>query len=111
MPFNGPAKNSMLDALDESVATAGITHVGIHQLGTDPGTGTNASGTEATGGSPAYARQAVTWGAASSSTKSNTSSLTFDVPAGTYGYFTLWNASTGNTNNYKGFIPFGGASA
>jgi len=33
------------------------------------------------------------------------------VPAGTYGFFTLWNASTGNTSNYRGYIPFGGASA
>jgi hypothetical protein len=109
MPFNPTALNTMLDALDESATQ--ITHVGVHQLGTDPGTGTNAAGTEATGGSPAYARQAVTWAAASGGTKSNSGSLTFDVPAGTYGYFTLFNASTGNTSNYRGYIPFGGASA
>lgn len=96
----------MLDALDESATQ--ITHVGIHQLG-DPGTGTNATGTEATGGSPAYARQAVTWGAASSGTKSNTGALTFDVPAGTYGFFTYWNASSGNTSNFRGYAPFGGS--
>lgn len=108
MPFNDAAKNVALDALDESVTQ--ITHVGIHTL-TDPGTGTNANSGEATGGSPAYARQAVTWGAASGGQKSNTGSLTFDVPSGTYGFFTLYNASTGNTNNYRGYIPFGGASA
>jgi hypothetical protein len=104
--FNVTAQNAMLDALDESATQ--ITHVGIHQLG-DPGTGTNATGTEATGGSPAYARQAVTWGAASSGTKSNTGALTFDVPAGTYGFFTYWNASTGNTSNFRGYAPFGGS--
>lgn len=108
MPFNVTAQNVMLDALDESVTQ--VTHVGVHTL-TDPGTGTNANSGEATGGSPAYARQPVTWGAAAAGQKSNTGALTIDVPAGTYGYFTLWNANTGNTNNYRGHIPFGGASA
>lgn len=107
MPFNDVAKNVMLDALDESATQ--ITHVGIWTL-TDPGTGTNATGTEATGGSPAYARQAVTWAAAATGTKSNSGSLTFDVPAGTYGFFCFFNASTGNTSNYRGYAPFGGGT-
>jgi hypothetical protein len=109
VPFNSPAKNLTLDALDET-ASGGITHVGIHTL-TDPGTGTNANAGEATGGSPAYARKAVTWGAAASGSKSNSGALTFDVPAGSFGFFTLWNAITGNTNNYLGNIPFGGSTA
>ena len=114
MPFNTPALNLMLDALDESVTQ--ITHIGIHQLtaappsdGT-PGVGTNAAGTEATGGG--YARQAVTWAAAASGQKTGSSgTLTFDVAAGTYAWFTLFNHVSTNTNNYRGFIPFGGASA
>lgn len=110
MPFNTTSQNVMLDALDESATQ--ITHVGVHTLaGGDPGTGTNASGTEASGGSPAYARVAVTWGAAASGQKSNTGALTIDVPAGTYGWLTFFNASTGNTNNYRGNTPMGGASA
>lgn len=108
MPFNDAAKNVMLDALDESATQ--ITHIGIHTL-TDPGTGTNANSGEATGGSPAYARIAVTWGAAASGQKQNTNTLTFDLPAGTYGFFTCWNASTGNTNNYRGYMPFSGNPA
>ncbi len=108
MPLNPTAKNVMLDALDES--STQITHVGVHTL-TDPGTGTNANSGEATGGSPAYARVAVTWAAAASEQKSNSGTLTIDVPAGTYGFFTYFNASTGNTNNYRGYAPFGGASA
>lgn len=108
MPFNDASKNVMLDALDE-VATQ-VTHIGVHTL-TDPGTGTNANAGEATGGSPAYARVAVTWGAAASAQKANAGALAIDVPAGTYGFFTLFNASTGNTGNYRGYIPFGGASA
>lgn len=119
MPFNTPALNTMLDALDESVTQ--VTHIAIHQLTTAPGSdgtpgiGTNAgtgASPEATGGSPAYARQAVTWGAAASGQKTGSSgTLTFDVPAGTYAFFGMYNASTGNTNNYRGFIPFGGATA
>jgi hypothetical protein len=108
MPFNVTAQNAALDALDESASQ--ITHVGVHTL-TDPGTGTNANAGEATGGSPAYARLAVTWGAAASAQKTNSGALLFDVPAGTYGFFTYWNASTGNTNNFRGYAPFGGASA
>lgn len=107
MPFNDPARNVMLDALDESVTQ--ITHVGVHTL-TDPGTGTNVNSGEATGGSPAYARQAVTWGAAASGVKTNTGALTFDVPAGTYGFFTFFNASTGNTNNFRGYAPVNGTT-
>lgn len=108
MPFNVTSLNAALDALDESASQ--ITHVGILQL-VDPGTGTNHTSTEATGGSPSYARQSIVWGAASSGAKANTGSLTFDVPAGTYGYFGLFNASTGNTSNFRGYIPFGGAAA
>lgn len=46
----------------------------------DPGTGDAATG-EVSGGSPAYARKALAWGAASAS--AITGSGTFDVPAGT----------------------------
>jgi hypothetical protein len=107
-PFNDSAVNVMLDALDESATQ--ITHVGILTLGTDPGTGTNHAGVEASGGSPAYARQAVTWGPAAGRLKTNTNALTFDVPAGTYGYLAWFNASTGNAGNYRGYAPFGGAT-
>lgn len=106
MPFNTPAKNLALDGLDESVSGA-ITHIGVGNI-TDPGTGTNYAGTEATGGSPAYARQAVTFGAAASEQKANSGALTIDVPAGTYAFLLYFNASTGNTNNYLGYAPING---
>ena len=108
MPFNDTAKNAMLDALDESEGQ--VSFIGIHTL-TDPGTGTNANTGEASGGSPAYARQPVQWGGASAGQKANSQSLTFDVPAGTYGYFTLWNNATGTSGNYRGYIPFGGSTS
>ena len=106
MPFNDLGRNKALDGLDESVSGA-ITHIGVGNI-TDPGTGTNYAGTEATGGSPAYARQAVTWAAASGGTKSNSGALTFDVPAGTYAFLLFFNASTGNTNNFLGYAPING---
>lgn len=106
MPFNDVAKNEMLDALDES--NSKITHVGVHTL-TDPGTGTNAAAGEVTGGSPAYARKAVTLGAAASGQKANTGALTFDIPAGTtVGFLTFYNHLTANSGNYRGYAPING---
>lgn len=85
------AKNAMLNGLG-AVALYVSAHTG------DPGsTGTN----EATGGSPAYARKAITWGSASAGSMTTTSSFTFDVPAGTYTFVGLWSASTGGTYYYK----------
>lgn len=52
------------------------THAALYT--TAPG---GSAGTEVTGGSPAYARKALTWGAASGSVVTVT--VTFDVPAGT----------------------------
>lgn len=106
MPLNLPAKNVALDGLDEAIA-AGIDFVGVFTAA-DPGTGTDFTGTEATGGSPAYARQGVVWGAAAAGQKSNTGVITIDVPAGTYGFIGFFNAVTGNTNNYLGYAPING---
>jgi hypothetical protein len=106
VPFNDLGKNKALDGLDESVT--GITYIGVGNI-TDPGTGANYAGTEATGGSPAYARQAVTWAAAASGLKSNSGALTFDVPAGTYAFLLFFNAVSGNTNNFLGYAPINGS--
>jgi hypothetical protein len=109
MPFNDTGKNVALDGLDEAIS-AGVKFIGLFQSSADPGTGTTFTGTEATGGSPAYARQAVTFGAAASGAKSNSGALTFDVPAGSYHAFGLFNASTGNgAGNFMGYLPFGGS--
>ncbi len=106
MPLNDLGRNKALDGLDESVSNA-LTHIGVGNS-TDPGTGANYGGTEATGGSPAYARQAVTWGAAASAAKANSAALTIDVAAGTYAFLLFFNASTGNTNNFLGYAPING---
>lgn len=110
MPLNDTAKNLMLDGLDES-ATSGWKYVGAHTL-TDPGSTATANAGEATGGSPAYARQSVAQAGGASAQKSNTGALAIDVPAGTYGFLTFWNASTGNSGTqYLGYAPMGGAAA
>jgi hypothetical protein len=105
MPYNDTGKNA---ALTGGLGNA-ITHIGVLQDG-DPGTGTNFTGTEATGGTPAYARIAVTWGAAATGQRSNSGTLTFDVAAGTYSDFLFMNAITGNTANYLGYAPINGST-
>jgi hypothetical protein len=60
----------------------------------DPGT-TGAD--EVTGGTPAYARKALTWAASSGGSK-GASLVTFDVGAGTtVTHFGLWSAVSGGT--------------
>jgi len=67
----------------------------------DPGT-TGAS--EATGGSPAYARKQSTFAAASGGSRVG-SLVTFDVPAGTYTHWSQWSASTAGTYIDGGALP------
>ena len=80
--------NRMLDGL-----TGGVGFVSLHTA--DPGTGGTS---EVTGGSPAYARQAITWTAASASATSNSAQMVFNVPTGvTIRYIGYWSASTSGT--------------
>jgi hypothetical protein len=68
------------------------THGSLHTA--SPSQGTPA---EVTGGSPAYARKALTW-AAGSVDGVVTASATFDVPAGaTVTHAAVWSAATGGT--------------
>ncbi|MCA1569796.1 MAG: hypothetical protein LC798_05625 [Chloroflexi bacterium] len=88
MPLNNNAKNAMLDHL--------ATLAGFASLHTaDPGTtGTS----EVTGGTPAYARKAITWNAAASANLDNNANPVFDVPAGTTVSFVgFWSAATSGT--------------
>lgn len=83
---------------------ARITHISLHTA--TPGT-TGAS--EATGGSPAYARKAVTFtaagavGALGAGLQPATvgvawsDEVTFDVPVGTYTHWGAWSAVTAGT--------------
>lgn len=79
-----------------AVATAGaalITHIGL----------VDETGTEITGGSPAYARQAVTWAAASNGIIRPDADLTFNIPASTsVKGWRAYSAATAGTD-YEGY--------
>lgn len=93
------ARNAATDAV-----AALITHLSLHTA--TPGI-TGAA--EATGGTPAYARKAVTFNASGAQGplgltlqpatvgKAWSNELTFDLPAGTYSYWGSWSAVTAGT--------------
>lgn len=106
MRFSDTAVQRMLDRMDEASpggAGVGATHVSLHSAYSS--TGAN----ELTGGSPAYARKAATWSAASGRTKALTSAVTFDVASGsTVRFIGLWDAVT--AGNFLGMTPNGGST-
>lgn len=93
MPFVAASNNQMLDALNGGTPSSIIAYASLHSAYST--TGAN----ELTGGSPAYARQGVTWSAASGSSKASASvAAAFDVPASsTVAFVGLWSASTSGT--------------
>lgn len=96
MPYTDACKNLMLDAF-------GITHFSLH---TDI---PNSSGSnEVTGGSPAYARKAISFSSAATGSKAASTTPTFDVPAGTVMFLGGWTAITSGT--FLGWVPINGGS-
>lgn len=88
MALTDNAKNAMLDAL-AGVAVFASLHTA------DPGT-TGAN--EVSGGSPAYARKAITWNSAAAGALDNNANPVFDVPAGTtITHVGLWSAASAGT--------------
>src|SRR5690606_572779 len=82
-----------IDATKEALAQAyaGLgTWISLHTA--SPGT-TGAS--EATGGSPAYARKETEWSAGGEDGVVTGTSVIIDVPAGTYTHIGLWDAASG----------------
>lgn len=93
MPFSASAKNYMLDQLATQIA-----YLSLHAA-TPGSTGAN----EVSGGSPAYARKAVTWNAASAGSKTVSNAPSFDVPSSTtVTHLGFWSALTGGT--YYGYV-------
>lgn len=83
MALNDTAKNLMLAEL----ATVAV-YVGL----------TDDTDTELTGGSPAYARQAITWNAPSAGAMTASNQPVFDIPAGaTVGKVKFYSALSGGT--------------
>ena len=85
--YDNTAKNAMLDQLGTLV-----TRLALHSG--DPG-GANSATNELTGGTPAYARKAIAWNAASGgSMDDSTNGVVFDVAAGsTVAWISGWNAA------------------
>ena len=76
-------KNAMLDALGALAIYAGLL---------------NDSDVEISGGSPAYARKSITWGAAANGSKALSNSPVFDIPAGvTVSKIIICSAVSGGT--------------
>jgi hypothetical protein len=87
-PLSDNGRNAAVNGLGTAV-----TYLSLHTA--DPATTGTA---EVTGGTPAYARKACTWGAAASGSKNLSASVTFDVPAGvTVSHFGTWSAATAGT--------------
>lgn len=86
MAMNNTAKNSMLDHLGTEVLYLSL-HSGY------PATTEN----EISGGSPAYARKAVTWGGAAAGSMAATNAPVFDVPACTVAAVGFFSAATAGT--------------
>jgi hypothetical protein len=100
MRLTATAKNAMLEVLDESVAS-GAKYGSLHSAYS--ATGLN----ELAGGTPAYARKALTWGAAAAGQKATTTSALFDIPNGSFvRWIGFWDAPTGG--NFLGMTPNGG---
>lgn len=90
------------DALDAVAALA--AYASLHSAYSASGAN------ELAGGSPAYARQALTWGAAASGAVSISGTEQFNVPpSSSLAWIGLWSAVTLGT--FYGMIPNGGYSA
>jgi hypothetical protein len=84
--YDTTARNVGVDAI-AALSTRLALHTG------DPG-GANSATSEVSGGTPAYARKAVAWNAASGGAAAQTSNVVFDVPAGTtVTWISLWNTA------------------
>ena len=93
MPYTTAGKNLMLDALRGTNPPVGLAYASLHTA--SPGE----SGTsEVTGGSPAYARKAITMAAASGGQIAASTQPVFDVPGGTtVTHVGFWSAVSGGT--------------
>ncbi|OLT24423.1 hypothetical protein BJF79_13860 [Actinomadura sp. CNU-125] len=95
MALSTTAATTMLDAV-----AVDADYASLHTA--DPGS-TGAS--EVTGGSPAYARQAITWNAASAGNLDSSNAPNFDVPSGTtITHWGVWSASSGGTFLFGGSL-------
>lgn len=88
MPFSSYARNRWLSTWRNTSGSITTTYGSLHTA--DPG---DTGASEVTGGSPAYARKAITWNAPASGAMDG-DAVTFDLPATTITHAGLWDAST-----------------
>ncbi len=94
MPLTDTGRNGLLTS-----GAAAITHLAL----------LDATLAEISGGSPAYARQAVSWTAASGGVRDNQATVPFDVPATTIAAAGFRDALSGG--NDLGWAPLGAHTA
>ncbi len=105
MPFSTSGKNCMLDSWSSTETGDPVTHASLHS--DIPG---DSGSDEIAGGSPAYARVAVTFDpAASGAIDKNVTDPVFDVPGSTTVFYVgFWTASSGGT--FLGYAPINGGT-
>lgn len=96
MGLSVAARNNMLDCgLRSQNPSIGITHAGLFTGDPDEDSGTQH---EVSGGTPTYARKAITWNAAGSAQMTAQNQPVFDVPASTtVSHVGFFSASTAGT--------------
>src|SRR4051812_34925738 len=93
MPFTVACQNGAVNAV-----TALISHIAL----------LDASLVEIAGGSPAYARKAVTWGGAASGLDDNTGAIVFDVQSGDQVFFIGFESTLASgSGSTRGWWPAG----
>jgi hypothetical protein len=97
--YSTTGKNTALAAI-AAVADFASLHTG------HPG---NTGANELAGGTPAYARKAVTWNAPAGGILTLSNSPQFDVPAATVSRVGFWDEAVGG--NFYGWAPLQGATA
>lgn len=100
MPLSTLSADYLLDQWGTNKALYGSLHTAYSASGAN----------EVTGGSPAYARQALTWASAASNSKSLTGTYTWNVPGSTtVSWIGFYDAVT--AGNFQGMAAAGNASA
>jgi hypothetical protein len=102
---------SRASSIGENACLSGGLAASALDFGLNTADPTTTGGSEVTGGSPAYARTAITWGSASGGSMANaTSALTCNVPASTTtGFWSSWNTAT--ISGTTGYVVGGALSA
>jgi hypothetical protein len=94
VPFSTAGCDAMLNAW----AASDALYISLHSAYSASGAN------ELTGGSPAYARQAATWGSAASNSMTLSGTYTWNVPASsTVAFIGFWSALTGGV--FQGMFP------